>query len=266
MKTIVLVHGILGVGSELLPGTPLPFKPQFDYFNGVVVHLRQAGINVLAPTLSLLKAVEYRGEELARHLQALPAGRIDIIAHSMGGLDARYVLHHYPAIAARITSLTTIGTPHHGSAVADKTSTLFQVFQQHAPAWLLEQIGALGSLSTEKAAQFNRTIKEAEGVRYLNIAGVAGRDEQNILLRAAAAIGELAGPNDGVVLRESAHYQRHQPLPDWPLDHFGEIGWARPARLGFDAGIFYPAGHLERYAVLLATIHAIPERAPPAAP
>lgn len=259
MATIILVHGILGIGADLFPGLKLPVGPFADYFNGVAAHLRKSGINVIAPTVPPLQSIEDRGEELARQLQnALPPGRIDIIAHSMGGLDARYLLHRHPAIAARVTSLTTIGTPHRGSAVADIVHSAAGGVTDLAPPILMKQIAALTDLTTKQATAFNAQRPDVASVRYMNIAGVASDSDQQILLRLAARIGALAGPNDGVVLRSSALYHKHTHLPDWPIDHFGEIGWANwRGGLALDASSFYPDDHLERYNALLATIWSL---------
>lgn len=261
MATIILVHGILGVGSELFPDLHPPIKPVFDYFNGVAAHLRNSEINVMAPTISPLQSIEDRGKELAQRLENLPEGRIDIIAHSMGGLDARYILHHYPDIAKRITSLTTIGTPHHGSAVADMVHSSAGIFYKLAFPFLLKQVAALVDLTTEKAEEFNAKTPDRDGVHYMNIAGVAPSYSQQHLLKLAAWIGQLSGPNDGVVLRTSAQFKGHEYLGEWPVDHFGEIGWATwRGGLDFHASGFYPDNHLQRYNELLAKIWSIQSR------
>lgn len=44
--------------------------------------------------------------------------KVNIIAHSKGGLDARYMISHLE-MADKIASLTTIQTPHHGSKTVD---------------------------------------------------------------------------------------------------------------------------------------------------
>ncbi|WP_195763554.1 esterase/lipase family protein [Duganella guangzhouensis] len=261
MATIVLVHGILGVGSELFPTHALPIRPVVDYFNGVKVHLEKSGIGVMAPTTPPLQAIEDRGKLLAQSLDSLPAGRVDIIAHSMGGLDARFVLHRYPDIAQRITSLTTIGTPHRGSAVADMVRSGTNALYDLAPAFLTRQIGALTDLTTARAQAFNEKTPDAGGVHYMNIAGVAPMNSQQLLLQLAAEIGKLSGANDGVVLRSSALYDKHEHLDDWPVDHFGEIGWASwRGGLSVQASDFYPDQHLERYNTLLAKIWSLPAR------
>lgn len=48
---------------------------------------------------------------------AFPAARIDVVAHSMGGLVLRQVLGESPALAARLRRVVTLATPHHGTAL-----------------------------------------------------------------------------------------------------------------------------------------------------
>src|SRR5436190_277798 len=45
-------------------------------------------------------------------------GKVIIIAHSMGGLDARYMISRL-GMADRVAALVTLSTPHHGSPYAD---------------------------------------------------------------------------------------------------------------------------------------------------
>src|SRR5580692_5158273 len=115
---IVLVHGILG------------FRVKFgiEYFRGVAEHFQAKGLKVLAPILDPTQGIEFRGGQLRDQIAAAfasgsldPASKTHIIAHSMGGLDSRWMIS--PVNAARIQSpvrsLTTIGTPHRGSLIAD---------------------------------------------------------------------------------------------------------------------------------------------------
>ncbi len=50
------------------------------------------------------------------------SAKIDIIAHSMGGLVSRYYVWDYPNTVA---GLVTLGTPHQGSSLADTADFLF---------------------------------------------------------------------------------------------------------------------------------------------
>jgi triacylglycerol lipase len=80
---------------------------------------------MIAPVLDPTQGVDYRGGQLRDHINAAIAnGSIDplqkthIIAHSMGGLDSRWMLSpvNPNRIKAPIRSLTTISTPHQATA------------------------------------------------------------------------------------------------------------------------------------------------------
>jgi len=51
-----------------------------------------------------------------------PDAQVDIVAHSMGGVVARLALRD-PAIASRVHTLVTLGTPHSGTYLARFAST-----------------------------------------------------------------------------------------------------------------------------------------------
>ena len=61
------------------------------------------------------------GEELARRLRDVlretGAEKVNIIAHSKGGLDSRWAITKL-GLAPQVASLTTINTPHRGCVFA----------------------------------------------------------------------------------------------------------------------------------------------------
>jgi hypothetical protein len=79
--------------------------------------------DALFPEVPVAGTVEARAQALAGQIaQRFPSGELHIIAHSMGGLDARFLLsRNLQGLAnpGRVISLSTIATPHHGSPVAD---------------------------------------------------------------------------------------------------------------------------------------------------
>jgi triacylglycerol lipase len=111
-EVIVLAHGLFGFG-DLVPG----FQP-LNYFNKVADLF---ATKVIAPQVDPIGSIEMRGNALADEIlqKTGPGDRIHIIAHSMGGLDARHVITHRTDVSPRIATLVTIGTPHGGSEVAD---------------------------------------------------------------------------------------------------------------------------------------------------
>ena len=72
--------------------------------------------------------------EIERILEETGAEKVNIVAHSKGGLDARYAITHL-GLADRVASLTTINTPHRGCKFADVLLGAF-------PKWLVNFVAA----------------------------------------------------------------------------------------------------------------------------
>src|SRR5215207_6107385 len=111
---IILVHGLFGFDQVWLgPWMAL------DYFHAVPGALREAGNEVVQARLSPTAGTAQRAAELQALIEKLsPREPVHLIAHSMGGLDARYMISRL-GMADRVLSLTTLGTPHRGSPLAD---------------------------------------------------------------------------------------------------------------------------------------------------
>ncbi len=172
-------------------------------FRGVEERLVKDGHVVHTARVSPYKTVADRAVELAGEVEkavgkcrARPdcdASKVHIIAHSMGGLDARYLIRKVEGYKTRVASLTTISTPHHGTLIADvllgKIPSGFDgALDAIASAWALtftdrdlaarsDVRGALESISTEGAASLAHELdlaKEGDDVTYLSWAGISG--------------------------------------------------------------------------------------------
>jgi triacylglycerol lipase len=247
--TIVLAHGVLGFGS-LGP---------IGYFNGVAGHLeRTFGARVITTEVSAIGSVAQRGAELAQRVTAFGlTEKVHIVAHSMGGLDARYAIAHVPGFASRVQSLVTIGTPHFGSPVADaivhRTGLLAAI-----PPLLVSHLQSLGpaldDLTTARCRDIDAQTPDVAGIRYLRIAGDASSGgSSSFFFVLVQQIGQMSeGKNDGVVGFASA--TRGGPsFAVWPVDHAGEVGW----NLDFPVPVGVPLvhhPHLQRYESI---VHAV---------
>jgi triacylglycerol lipase len=223
---IVLAHGVLGFGNPL--GLPIPV----NYFNGVEEHLKRQGHEVFAPQVPMVGSVADRGTQLGSQiLRVLADGQnAHILAHSMGGLDARYAMVNVQGFVDRVASLVTIGTPHRGSPVADAIvqNTALAAFLPTFITTQLRNTPALQDLTTAACAQFNETTVESSAIRRIAIAGDASQGGHELMLfQIAAQIGHLTGEiNDGVVTEGSALRQGYEHPPLWPADHAAEVGWS----------------------------------------
>lgn len=245
---IVLAHGFLGFRQ--LVGV--------EYFNGVRQHLEQQGHRVITPRVDPDSGIPKRGEQLAAQIQQAFAeggafhGTTDkahVLAHSMGGLDARFMLSTNALnVAAQVASLTTIGTPHLGSPIADllqlqakattqqPTGFFRRLFQR--PRALVQEplhqfaealnlpLSGLHDLTITEASAFDRAHPNHPRVRYFAVAGRGRNTQQATSALLLLSHGLIEGPNDGLVSVHSATRGASNIAPDdiWDADHTDEIG------------------------------------------
>ena len=150
-------------------------------------------------------------------LEETGAEKVNIIAHSKGGLEARMVASSL-GMGGQIASITTIGTPHRGSKTIDRLlkapDSLFNLASFAVNNW----IGLIGDtkpdffavckdFSTAFAERFNRENPDVPGVFYQSFAGVMKTPLSDIHLSTAnAVVRRIEGDNDGLVTVESAKW------------------------------------------------------------
>lgn len=108
---IVLAHGLGGFTSAF---------GLVDYFNGIPQDLTANGATVFATKTSSVNDSEMRGEQLLQQVKTISAitgsPKVNLIGHSHGGHDIRYVAAVAPEYVA---SVTAVASPEQGSKMAD---------------------------------------------------------------------------------------------------------------------------------------------------
>jgi triacylglycerol lipase len=253
---VVLVHGLFGFDRIGVPGA------RFDYFRGIANHLETLGCAAHAVRLPASASVPERARELVAAIEALPHDRIDLIAHSLGGLDARFALSHL-GLARRVRSLVTVGTPHRGTPLADLALKGPLDWARRIVRALGVPLEALEWLGTEAQEAFNASVLDVPGVRYACVVGGIRRrrDVPLALVPAHAYLRRVSGPNDGLVPVASQFWG--ETLAEIEADHFAQIGWRVAMRHTFDAPGLYafviarlgdaPAAHVVEAARALST-------------
>jgi triacylglycerol lipase len=172
------------------------------------------------------RLAERAGQLLALLDREAPGEPVHLIAHSLGGLDSRHLISKMGQ-SRRVLTLTTLGTPHRGTAFAD---------------WGLRRLGplllpllrffrvphqAFYDLTTPSCARFNAEAPDAPGVRYFSVGARIPPDafalEWSIPTR---VIARHEGESDGVVSVRSARWGEDFEL--WDGDHFHLINWFHP--------------------------------------
>ncbi|KAK4191151.1 Alpha/Beta hydrolase protein [Podospora australis] len=114
---IVLAHGLLGFAELKLAGS---YLPSIHYWRGIREALTLQGAEVITASVPPSGSIEQRAAKLAQDIEAQAQGKsVNVVAHSMGGLDARYMISQLRPKGVDVKSLITVGTPHHGSTFAD---------------------------------------------------------------------------------------------------------------------------------------------------
>jgi triacylglycerol lipase len=219
---IVLVHGLFGFDRLRLAGWTVA-----SYFPRIPEYLTAAGNRVLVPKLAPMSGIAERAAQLKAFLdRESPDEPVHLIGHSMGGLDCRYLVSRLD-MAARVLTLTTIATPHRGSAFADwGTRHLGRVVRPVMEFFSLP-FQAFYDLTMESCQRFNAEVVDVSGVRYFSVAGKFEGDWLNPEWQLSHKIVSAAeGENDGVVSVKSATYGESCEI--WDGDHLSLINWPNP--------------------------------------
>ncbi len=158
---IVLVHGFIGfddVGGAV------------QYFNGIPAALSSGGADVHVVQVSAGNSSEVRGEQLLAQVEeivaATGADKVNLIAHSQGSPDSRYVAAVRPDLVASVSS---VGGANWGTPLADVIEDVnnpLSIALSEAFFSFVDLIseggfpqdaeGALDTLTTEGAIAFNQ--------------------------------------------------------------------------------------------------------------
>lgn len=181
---ILLAHGFFGF--DTLAGID-----DVPYWYGVPEHLESLGHTVCVGVVDPFNDSTERGMQLLDDALACAAAtghaKVNILAHSQGGLDARVVAHLRPDLVA---SVTTVATPHYGTPIADiavglspnpASAALIDWLTQTLGAPLWDEVGnetslyeALWQMSQPGIFEFNSTYTDAPGVLYTSVTGRTG--------------------------------------------------------------------------------------------
>jgi triacylglycerol lipase len=257
---IVLAHGIAPFDS-LRESLVRLFKVEarvpdrLHYFREIASHLRARGFGeVHHARVSFSAPLEQRAEELRADILAVleqtNRPKAHVIAHSMGGLDSRWMIVKLD-MAPRVASLTTIGTPHLGTSLADWGQQQGGERVVEAFGGLLDLRGFL-NLTTDFCRALNAELEPAEagnGVFYQTYASHDGLENVFLPLQWSWKIIRDAeeglggdGRNDGLVPLTSQRwtpdfaasagtnkFRRHDFRV--PADHLNQVGYWNPTQL-----------------------------------
>lgn len=218
---IVLCHGFCGWQGEGATA----------YFRGVAEWLEdERNCVVITTKVQPLSSIHARAEQLAQQVRLYVQEmrqekgqekmRVNLVCHSMAGLDARVAVHMLLQ-DNEVASITTISTPHLGSPLALSLHSLHDINQ-----WFGLDLQGYSDLSPQHMKDFSAQHPDVPHVLYLSVAGSQQVTFPHPLWIPQQIINAETGQkkNDGLVTVESAtHGTFLGEFPD--LNHYSEIGW-----------------------------------------
>lgn len=252
---VVFLHGF-GIGASLRRG---------GHLHKEAMHLRSRGVKAVAPNVSPYNTVRARTvlwhDRLTEILEATGADRLLLITHSMGGLDARYLISEMGWHEV-VDVLVTVSAPHRGSSVAslilDQPDAVRSWLADMAD-WVGRHVLEDGSANLMQALTeltptymketFNPAVPNHPDVEYWSFGCEAGRGTSipiDPLFRYFNNyLYEREGSNDGIVSVQSARWGQY--LGTVEADHARQVGLSSTLAAPFDSNAFY-ASIAERFA------------------
>jgi len=150
-------------------------------------------------------------------LDKTKSDKINIIGHSKGGLEARYMTSKL-GMHDLVASITTLGTPHRGTHLADivlgkipipnfALSRLVNIYARIMGDDRPDSMRAVLQVTTQLMKHFNEEVENIDGIYYQSYAGHISKEYPSTLWRTLAGIIKpYEGKNDGMVGVESAKW------------------------------------------------------------
>ncbi len=232
---LVFCHGMLAFST-----IRMQLPENLNSFASLGHSLRDRGFRALFPEVAPTSGIVERARQLCEQIQRWTDQPVNLIAHSMGGLDARYLISHL-GMADRVKSLTTICSPHRGTFMAD---WFIANYRNRVPLLLaMEAMGinvdGFRDCRPSACAAFNAATPDMPGVTYFSYGGAVSQSRVTPFLRRAwTLLTPVEGPNDGMVSVASARWGAY--LGTVAADHFAQTPDAVFIRPGedFDAAGF----------------------------
>jgi len=208
---VILVHGIIAHDRWNF----------YSFWGRIPAVLESRGVRVFFGNTDSWGSYESNAETLKETidtvLQITNSEKVNIIAHSKGGLDARYFIwkHDY---GDKVASLTTISTPHRGAELADAildrkivhsyfVRRILSIFGMMYGDDNPDLYNIINTLSTAHMERFNDEVIMDERVYFQSMYCSMNKSTDDLFFYSSHRyIGRISGANDGVVSEFSANW------------------------------------------------------------
>ncbi len=231
-----------------------------NYWGRIPAELIKNGAEIYYGSQQSADTVENCGKELAERIceivEKTGCEKVNIIAHSKGGLDSRAAIARFGA-EPYVASLTTINTPHRGCIFAEyllkKAPKKFRnaVAESYNSALLKlgdtkpDFLGAVNDLTESACLKFNENTADSPEVLYESVMSYCrrARNGQFPLNISYHLVKHFDGQNDGLVSVESAKWGSKftlvEPKGKRGISHGDMVDLNRENLRDFDVREFY---------------------------
>lgn len=246
---LLLVHGVFFRDTKY-----------FNYWGRVPKELEKNGATVCYGEHQSAASVADSAKELAERIKEIVSEtgceKVNIIAHSKGGLDCRYAIAN-THVAKYVASLTTVNTPHRGCLFADYLLKYIPAKVKDTAATgynaALKKLGdkspdflaAVNDLTAEACERLDAELTAPEGIYCQSIGSTMKKaaNGQFPLNYSYHLVKLFSGKNDGLVAESSfkwgENYTLLTPKGDRGISHGDMIDLNREDVYGFDVREFY---------------------------
>jgi triacylglycerol esterase/lipase EstA (alpha/beta hydrolase family) len=210
-------------------------------------------------------SIAERAAALRGFVESLGVPAVNMVAHSMGGLDARYLISKLgSSMNTRIATLTTVSTPHRGSPFMDWCRDSFGLgkitenlshiginlnennnYNTKDNNSMLDRIAqifdmpAYANLTTDYCTEvFNPHVVNVSSTEYFSYGGSVQMPRFSPLRIPHEIVSAKEGENDGIVSVMSARWGNYIETLD--ADHWALCNrWISKGNSKFDASSFY---------------------------
>lgn len=207
---LVLVHG---VGFRDLK--------YINYWGRIPKELIRNGATVYYGNQEAWGTIEYNAQDIKNKilhiLKETGAEKVNIIAHSKGGLDSRYLISKLD-MADCVATLTCMSSPHRGCKFVDLACKIPEKVYKAIAAFFDKRYKSFGDknpdfytasrqFATAHSKRFNEDVRDAEQVYYQSYASVMKSPFSDYILTIPYILARITdGENDGLVSVDSAKW------------------------------------------------------------
>ncbi|MEK6579612.1 MAG: hypothetical protein AABZ55_10335 [Bdellovibrionota bacterium] len=238
---VALVPGAFGSGTSSI------FLKAEDYFKEFTAYFEKLGCDVFQVEFPPDATIEVRSlmlrDQVDRRNRMKPiATKTWIVAHSQGGLDARFALRSLKLGGVR--GLITIGTPHQGTSLADwviqqKSHRSFYYWVTKTFGYDLGALPFLGEMTSTFLKKHADRFSPVAGIDYFSARGRC----QTHCHFGFKLLKWITGAPDGDGIVPWASQIWGQDIGEYDLDHIQEVG-VDPEKIKVRANLLLKFGQL----------------------